>query len=316
MFRILYLIIILFMCVVLPLNFLLAPIVGEINTGGSPLYIIIMIVFLAVCITFAVLFYKRLSNSKEEEEPVSKELQEGFRRLDELKKMQLEQSMGGEGAKATVEVTEEIVTNKTELTDFEKSAIENAKNLGESGDIDWTISTVETNGERNVEYNASISGKDKAIVGAKKANKVTQTIFKVLGLVVLLAIEALLLVGAVSKVTVFGSVSIKDASFKSISNVAGYYINCESKSYQKNDYGDSLYISYTYTYSTNKKTDEVAQKYLEYIKEACNNHYYDGSYYVTDPNNSEFVYMVTIYNSHEDSVTITYEYQEKSPYMY
>ena len=61
--------------------------------------------------------------------------------------------------------------------------------------------------------------------------------------------------------------------------------------------------------------EDITAKYLDYIKDVCNNNYYDGAYYIIDPNNNEYAYMVTVSHSQGDSVTVTYEYQEKPYYM-
>ena len=311
MFSIFYFIVILFMCLILPFTMMIAPVVGAINTGGSPVYIIGMLSFFVVGVIVVSIIYKRIKSSPQE----SKEEVSNLKWMDDLKKMRIEATMGGEGAKATVEVSEEIVTQKSDLTDFEKEAIKNSKNLGMTGDIDWTISTVETNGERNKEYDAKMSAKDNSIIKVRKANNLAQTIFKILGLIVLVVVEVLLVLGSIRQVFIFSPISIYNTKINSIQQVVGYYVDSDSYSCSSSQYRDELSMSCSYNYVTNKKTDEIAKKYQDYLESNFNYNDYEDFYYKKDPNNSEYIYKITI-SKGDKYVYLSYYYEAKPYWLY
>lgn len=308
MFNIFFLIVILFMCVVLPLGFLLPTIVSEINTGGSPLFIFIAIAVIGVCVTVAIVAYVR---AVKKPDPTPEEEKQGFAWIDEMKKAKLANDLGGEGAKVTMEFTEEIVTENSELTEFEQKALEN-KNL-DGGEINWTVTSAKTTNNTGRGYTAGLTQKDKAMVQVKKASNKVQTTFKIIGIIVLLAIEFLFVFGTIRRLTVFGDIHVNDISIKSLSNVAGYYIHCPSYN-ESAYYGTEALYEYSYSYSTNKKTNELYDKYKEYLTDTFSYHPGTDTYYVINPKNSSYAYMIKVSKS-EKQLSIRYSYDSRPSYF-
>ena len=83
MLNIFFFIVILFMCIALPISIFLPIIVSEINTGGSLLFVFIAIGFIAICITIAVVFFRKATKKPD---PTPEEEKQEFAWIDDMKK--------------------------------------------------------------------------------------------------------------------------------------------------------------------------------------------------------------------------------------
>lgn len=309
MLNIFFFIVILFMCVALPTSIFLPIIVSEINTGGNLLFVFIAIGFIAICITIAVVFYRKATKKPD---PTPEEEKQEFAWIDDMKKTKIANALGGEGAKVTIKLTEEVVTEESTLTELEQKAIEN-KSLN-TGEINWTVTSSEGINNSSNGYSPRLTKTDKAIVSVKRASNKVKTTLKIIGLIVLVGIEFLFLFGTIRKLTVFGNIYVNDISIKSLSNVAGYYVNCSSSS-KSFSYGDEPLYNFRYSYSTNKKTDELYNEYNEYLADNFSYHIGTNSYYLIDPKHSDRAYIIEL-SKDDKELDIYYSYQTRPHYMY